>query len=121
MGDLNQGLQQAKRLQLAIHMGIHTGLVVVGQMGEQGRQEQLALGEVPNIASRIEGLAAPNTVAISEATSRLVQGYFDCEALGEQTLRGVAQPPQAYRVLEESAPYPRLDSTRTPQPPPLPP
>ena len=53
MGDLNQGLQQAKGIQLAIHMGIHTGLVVVGEMGGAGRQEQLALGEVPNIASRI--------------------------------------------------------------------
>ena len=55
-------------------------------MGEKRRQEQLALGEVPNIASRIEGLAAPNTVVISDATAHLVQGYFDCQALGAQTL-----------------------------------
>src|SRR5215475_11790843 len=52
VGDLNQGLQQAKGIQLAIHIGRHTGLVVVGAMGGAGRQEQLALGEVPNIASR---------------------------------------------------------------------
>ena len=64
----------------------------MGEMGGVGRQEQLALGEVPNVCSRIQGLAVPNTVAMSEATSRLVQGYFDCEALGAQTLRGVAQP-----------------------------
>ncbi len=51
-------------------------------MGGAGRQEQLALGEVPNIAARIQGLAAPNTVAISEATYRLVQGYFDVSGLG---------------------------------------
>src|SRR5215831_681164 len=55
LGDLNQGLQQAKGVQLAIRVGIHTGLVVVGEMGGQGRQEQLALGETPNIAARIEG------------------------------------------------------------------
>src|SRR5262245_4490014 len=79
MGDLNIRLQQNKGIQLAIHMGIHTGLVVVGQMGEQGRQEQLALGEVPNIAARIQGLAQPNTLAVSEATYRLVEGYFTCE------------------------------------------
>src|SRR5207253_8894824 len=108
LGDLNQGLQQAKGLQLAIHMGIHTGLVVVGEMGGQGRQEQLALGEVPNIASRIQGLAAPNTVAMSEATSRLVEGYFTCESLGVQTLRGVAEPIAVYRVLSESGVYSRL-------------
>jgi class 3 adenylate cyclase len=85
VGDLNQGLQQAKGIQLALHIGMHTGLVVVGAMGGAGRQEQLALGEVPNIASRIEALAAPNTVAISEATSHLVQGYFECQDLGAQT------------------------------------
>src|SRR5713101_2232992 len=56
MGDLNQGLQQAKGIQLAIRIGIHTGLVVVGDMGGEGRYENLALGEVPNIASRIQGL-----------------------------------------------------------------
>src|SRR5262245_48334806 len=109
MGDLNQGLHQAKGIQLAIHMGIHTGLVVVGEMGGAGRQEHLALGEVPNIASRIQGLAAPNTIAISEATSRLVQGYFDCEALGEQILRGVSQPLNVYRVLSASGVTSRLD------------
>src|SRR6266545_2010246 len=109
MGDLNQGLQQTKGIQLAIDMGIHTGLVVVGEMGGAGRQEQLALGEVPNIASRIEGLAAPNTLVISEATSRLVQGYFECQDLGAQTLRGVAEPLHVYRVLGESGVHSRLD------------
>src|SRR6516164_1262457 len=77
MGDLNQGLQHAKGIQLAIRVGIHTGLVVVGAMGGAGRQEQLALGEVPNVCSRIQGLAVPNTLAMSEATYRLVQGYFE--------------------------------------------
>jgi len=109
MGDLNQGLQQAKGIQLAIRVGIHTGLVVVGEMGGAGRQEQLALGEVPNIASRIAGLAAPNTVAISEATSHLVEGYFTCESLGEHALRGVTQPLNVYRVLGESGVHSRLD------------
>jgi TOMM system kinase/cyclase fusion protein len=109
LGDLNQGLQQAKGLQLAVHIGIHTGLVVVGQMGEQGRQEQLALGEVPNIASRIEGLAAPNTIAMSEATYRLVQGYFQCQDLGAHALRGVPESIRVYHVLRESGATSRLD------------
>jgi class 3 adenylate cyclase/predicted ATPase len=109
MGDLNSRLQQAKGLQLAIRLGIHTGLVVVGQMGEQGRQEQLALGEVPNIASRIEGLAAPNTIAMSEATYRLVQGYFQCQDLGAHALRGVTESIHVYHVLRESGATSRLD------------
>jgi class 3 adenylate cyclase/predicted ATPase len=113
LGDLNQELHQAKGIQLAIRIGVNTGLVVIGKMGGAGRQEQLALGEVPNIASRIEGLAAPNTLVMSDTTSRLVQGYFDCEALGEQTLRGVAEPIAVYRVLQESGARGRLDVAMT--------
>jgi hypothetical protein len=109
LGDLNQDLQHAKGLQLAIRVGMHTGLVVVGEMGGAGRQEQLALGEVPNIASRIQGLAASNTIATSEATYRLVQGYFECQDLGAQALRGVTEAMRLYYVLGESGATSRLD------------
>src|SRR5262245_1968130 len=111
--DLSQELQQAKGIPLALRMGIHTGLVVIGEMGGGGRQEQLALGEVPNVASRIQGLAEPNTVAISEATYRLIRGYFECQDLGVQTLRGVAQPLHVYQVLGESGVQNRLDIVST--------
>jgi class 3 adenylate cyclase len=109
MEDLQTRLHQDKDMQLALRVGIHTGLVVVGEMGGAGRQEQLALGEVPNLAARLQGLAQPNTLVISEATYRLVQGYFDCEALGEQTLRGVAEPLHVHRVLQDSGARGRLD------------
>jgi predicted ATPase len=109
MGDLNTRLQQAKGLQLAIRIGIHTGLVVVGEMGSQGKQEHLALGQVPNIAARIQGLAQPDTIIINADTYRLIQGYFDCEALGEQTLRGVSEPVHVYRILQTSEARGRLD------------
>src|SRR5262245_37283301 len=89
MGVLNTRLQRDKGITLAIRLGIHTGLVVVGAMGGGSRQEQLALGETPNVAARIQGLAAPDSLVVSSATYRLIQGYFDCEALGAQTLRGV--------------------------------
>jgi len=107
--DLNTRLQREQGIQLAIRVGIHTGLVVVGAMGGGGRQEQLALGETPNIAARIQGLAQPNIVVISDATYRLVHGYFACEDLGEQTLRGVAEPVAVYQILRESGATSRLD------------
>jgi class 3 adenylate cyclase len=77
--------------QLAVRVGIHTGLVVVGAMGGAGREERLALGDTPNIASRIQGLAAPDTVVISAATHRLVQGYFTIDDLGTHPLKGVTE------------------------------
>src|SRR6266571_2447458 len=113
IGDLNQGLQQTRDIQLALRIGIHTGLVVVGQMGSTGRSEQLALGETPNVAARIQGRAAPNTLVISDATARLVQGYFVCQDLGMQPLRGVAEPIAVYRVLSESGATSRLDVAQT--------
>src|SRR5206468_1333022 len=113
MEDLYTRLQQDKGIQLALRVGIHTGLVVVGAMGSGDRQEQLALGETPNIAARIQGLAAPNTVVISDVTSRLVEGYFACQDLGAQTLRGVAEPVHVYRVLQESGARGRLDAAMT--------
>src|SRR5262245_10850592 len=82
MGNLQTHLQQDKGIQLAIRVGVHTGLVVVGEMGSRGRREQLALGETPNVAARIQGLAAPNSLVVSSATYRLVQGYFACQDLG---------------------------------------
>ena len=109
MGDLNTRLQQAKGIQLGVRLGIHTGLVVVGEMGGAGRQEQLALGETPNIAARIQGLAQPNTLVISDTTSRLVQGYFQCQDLGAQALRGVTESMHLYQVLSESGATSRLD------------
>jgi class 3 adenylate cyclase len=92
LGNLKKGLQQAKGIQVAVRVGIHTGLVVVGEMGSTGRQEQLALGETPNVAARMQGLATPNALVVSSATYRLIQGYFACQDLGEQTLRGVTEP-----------------------------
>src|SRR5262245_39928214 len=79
---LNALLEPRIGVRLAIRLGIHTGLVVVGEMGGVSRHEQLALGETPNLAARIQGLAAPDTLLISAATHRLVQGYFACQDLG---------------------------------------
>jgi class 3 adenylate cyclase/predicted ATPase len=109
MGQLNQRLSQEGGVQLAMRIGIHTGLVVVGEMGGGGRQEQLALGETPNVAARLQGLAAPDTVLISAATQRLVQGLFTCQDLGLHTLRGVVTPMQVFHVLRESEAQSRLD------------
>jgi predicted ATPase len=91
-------------------LGIHTGLVVVGEGGGGTRQEQLALGETPNLAARLQGIAAPNTLVISAATLPLLGGFFACRSLGTQLLRGFAQPLEVYQVLYESMARSRLEA-----------
>jgi class 3 adenylate cyclase len=96
-------------VRIAVRLGIHTGLVVVGAMGGGDRLEQLALGDTPNLAARLQGLAAPDTLVISAATYRLVQGYFVCQDLGLHTVKGMDQPIAVSQVLQESAAQGRLD------------
>jgi class 3 adenylate cyclase/tetratricopeptide (TPR) repeat protein len=100
---LNHPLQQTHGVQVAARLGIHTGLVVVSAVGTGAQVAPLALGETPNIAARLQDLAAPDTVVLSAATYRLVQGYFVCHALGAQVLRHVAEPMEVYHVLRASA------------------
>ena len=66
------------------------------------RQEQLALGETPNLAARLQGIAAPNTLVISATTFHLLGGFFACQQLGTPPLKGQAQPLAVYRVLYDS-------------------
>jgi class 3 adenylate cyclase/tetratricopeptide (TPR) repeat protein len=90
-------------------IGIHTGLVVAGEIGVGGHVEQLALGDTPNIAARLQELAEPDTVVVSAATQALIDGYFVCLDLGPQTARGLARPLSLWRVVRESSARSRLD------------
>jgi class 3 adenylate cyclase len=110
METCNAYLEQHYKVRLALRLGIHTGLAVVGEMGSGARREQLALGETPNLAARLEGLAAPNTVVISASTCSLVHEYFTYDDLGAHVLKGVATPVQVYHVHEESGVQSRLDA-----------
>src|SRR6266540_5387146 len=110
MEQLNTRLEREKAVQLAIRIGIHTGPVVVGEIGGGSRHEHLALGETPNIAARLEGLAAPNTVVISAVVDHIVQGYFVCHDLGTHQLKGISAPFAIYRVLQPSGAQSRLDA-----------
>ena len=110
VGQLNTRLAQERGVRLAVRLGIHTGLVVVGDVGGGTRQEQLALGETPNLAARLQGLATPNTLVISAATFQLLGGFFACQPLGTPLLKGQAQPLAVYRVLYESMARSRLEA-----------
>jgi class 3 adenylate cyclase len=113
MGQLNTRLERERGVNLAVRLGCHTGLVVVGEVGGGARQEQLALGETPNLAAHLQGMAAPNTLVISAATVPLLGGFFGCQSIGTPLLKGVAQPLELYRVLYERTVRSRLEAAGT--------
>jgi class 3 adenylate cyclase/predicted ATPase len=94
---------------IQVRIGIHTGLVVIGEIGSSEKREILALGETPNIAARLQGLAEPDTVVVSGATYRLVQDLFECEDRGSQELKGISTPLPVYRVVREGAAQSRFE------------
>jgi class 3 adenylate cyclase len=110
MAQLNTRLQREHGAYLAVRLGCHTGLVVVGDVGGGTRHEQLALGETPNLAARLQGLAAPNTLVISAATFQLLGGFFACQSLGRHLLKGFVQPLETYQVRYESMARSRLEA-----------
>jgi class 3 adenylate cyclase/predicted ATPase len=107
---LNTRLESQHGIRLAIRLGVHTGLVVVGEVGGGSRQEQLALGETPNVAARLQAIAAVDSLLVSAATFRLLGGFFACQPLGTPPLKGLAQPLEVYRVLYESMARTRLEA-----------
>ncbi|MBI3250100.1 MAG: AAA family ATPase [Deltaproteobacteria bacterium] len=96
------GVGARRAVPLQVRLGIHTGQVVVGEMGAGSKREQLALGDTPNIAARLQSLATPDTVVLSAATQRLVAGLFNCQDLGPHTLKGVSTPTRVYQAVSES-------------------
>ena len=83
---------------LAVRLGVHTGLVVVSDVGTGERHEPLAQGETPHLAARLQSLAGAHELVISGATRELLGRVFNVKDLGEQVLRGVATPMRVYRV-----------------------
>jgi class 3 adenylate cyclase/predicted ATPase len=110
MEELNDRLAQAKGVHLDVRLGVHTGQVVVGEMGGGDRHEPLAVGETPNVAARLQALAEPNTLLVSAATFRLTEGYFDSRDLGVRSLKGISQPIKVHQILHETGAFSRLDT-----------
>lgn len=88
----------AQRMPSGVHIGVHSGTVVVGLVGAGRRRECLALGRAPNVAARLSARAAPHTVLLSDDTRRLLKSTFDLEALGPQSLRGLTNPVDVFEL-----------------------
>jgi hypothetical protein len=96
---------------LQTRVGIATGLVVVGDLiGSGASQEQAIVGETPNLAARLQGVAEPNSVVIAESTRRLLGNLFELEYLGVQELKGIAGAVRAWAALRPSSVESRFDA-----------
>ena len=96
---------------LQTRVGIATGLVVVGDLiGSGASQEQAIVGETPNLAARLQGIAEPNSVVIAESTRKLVGNLFELEDLGARDLKGIAGPVRAWAALRPASVESRFDA-----------
>jgi class 3 adenylate cyclase/predicted ATPase len=92
------------RASLQTRVGIATGLVVVGDLiGSGDAQERGIVGETPNLAARLQGIAEPNMVAIAEGTRRLLGNLFEFQDLGARDLKGIAAPARAWAAVRPSS------------------
>ena len=99
---------------LAARVGIATGLVMVGELiGEGAARGEAVVGETPNLAARLQALAAPGSVVISQATRRLLGGLFELDDLGPRRLKGFAEPLAAWRVEGEGQAEGRFEARQT--------
>ncbi|HME73280.1 MAG TPA: AAA family ATPase [Myxococcota bacterium] len=106
---LRQELLASTGLDFRMRVGVHTGLVVVGKVGNDLRMDYTAVGDTTNLAARLQALTPAGSILISEATHRLVAGYFDARDCGELAVKGRSAPVRAFEVLADRAERRRID------------
>jgi class 3 adenylate cyclase/predicted ATPase len=106
---LNDSIEPQHGIRLTARVGIHSGAVVIGEMGGGAKSEVLALGDTANIAARLISVADPDSVMITAATLRLVAGLFVTNDLGTPEFKGIAEPIRVYSVLGATGVRSRLD------------
>ena len=115
IADLNRDNGARNDVDFAVRVGIATGIVVVGDIvGEGAAAESAVVGETPNLAARLQGIAQPNQVVISSSTRDLVVERFEFEDLGSQQLKGLSESVKAWRVVSETSG--ESEPSRTPDP-----
>jgi len=106
--DVAHALQAERGLSLQMRIGINTGLVVVGKIGDDLRMDYTAVGDTTNLAARLQQMAPPGSVMISAATHQHVAGFFETRDLGETPVKGRA-PVHAFEVLRSRGRRTRFD------------
>jgi class 3 adenylate cyclase/tetratricopeptide (TPR) repeat protein len=109
---LQDELRVSRGLDLQVRIGIHSGEVVVGKIGDDLRMDYTAQGHVVGLAQRMESMAAPNTAVLSGDTARRVEGFFSLRSLGSSTVKGVREPVPVFELEGLGIARTRLDVSR---------
>jgi class 3 adenylate cyclase/tetratricopeptide (TPR) repeat protein len=105
----SEQLRRDNGLELRLRMGLNTGLVVVGRIGDDLRMDYTAVGDTTNLAARMETVAEPGAIVITASTQRLVEGYVRSESLGAVHVKGRSDPISAYRVIGRKRAQSRME------------
>ncbi len=105
-------VRRGEGLSFSVRMGINSGEVVVGQIGEDLRVEYTAVGHTVGLAQRMESLAEPGKAYLTEHTAKLVSGYLDFDDLGEFDVKGVSEPVRVHALAGAGGAHTRLDISR---------
>jgi class 3 adenylate cyclase len=112
VAQLSTKMRQANGVCLQLRVGINTGPVIVGTIGNNLRMDYKAVGQTVNLAARMEQTAAPGTIQLTEHTYKLVAGYFECDDLGLISVKNVAEQVRAYQVRGEHEVRTRIEVAR---------
>jgi predicted ATPase/class 3 adenylate cyclase len=112
LGPLNDDVRRASGLEFAVRMGLNSGEVVVGRIGDDLRMDYTAQGHVVGLAARVQQLAPPGGIAVTEQTERLAAGFFDFLDRGEQTLKGASEPVRVFELRGLGPIRSRFDRSR---------
>lgn len=115
VGKLDDNLGRKYGVNLAVRVGIATGPVVVGDLiGKAASEEMAVIGQTPNLASRLESIAEPNSVVIAPGTQYLVRGLFDTKNMGKFELKGFPEPVTVWRVSDAQKIQSHFEATHEP-------
>ena len=112
LGALAEEVRRESGLEFAVRMGLNSGEVVVGRIGDDLRMDYTAQGHVVGLAARVQQLAPPGGIAVTEQTARLAAGFFDFLDRGEQSLKGASVPVRVFELRGPGGIQSRFDSSR---------
>src|SRR5439155_373463 len=112
LGALAEDVRRESGLEFAVRMGLNTGEVVVGRIGDDLRMDYTAQGHVVGLAARVQQLAPPGGITLTEQTARLAAGFFDFLDRGEQSLKGASVPVRVFELRGPGQIRSRLESSR---------